>query len=122
MPPEAKIFLVEDDEASRGYIRDVLESGGHRVVAEAKSLKEALASVAAVRDLRVQVAVLDGNLTPGDSSCDDGRKLAAALRAGVPGIRILANSNSENADYGDAVVDQGAERLLEEIISKVNGL
>lgn len=121
MPPEAKIFLSEDDPNLRKVTKRGLEFEGHRVVVEAHDLKTALDGVETARELGVNVAVLDGNLTPRDVSCRDGRMVASALRAAIPGIRIVAFSGSISADYGDVLVDKNDwEDCMDKLIEAVS--
>lgn len=65
------------------------------------------------KELKVDVAVVDGNLGNSDIDCKHGRLIAEALRAAIPSIRIIALSSSEEADYGDIYV---AKHDLRELI------
>ncbi len=51
-----RIMIVDDDPAVRGMLRDILESGGHEVVAEAASGDEALSGY---KELLPDIVIMD---------------------------------------------------------------
>lgn len=125
MSPEyAKIFLAEDDKIEVVNTRWFLkEKGGHEVVLEAKSLEEALDMVPKLLEKGVNIAVVDGNLSPEKHDGEDGAKVAEAIRKQAPGVKIIAYSGG-NYDYGDVYVSKPlgpGERLvkIEEIATKL---
>jgi len=95
----AKVFLTEDDAFQRGIIRGFLETGGHKVILETGDFNEALEMVKRVRELGVDLAVLDGSLRP--QSPRDGEEIAAVLRKEVSGIKIIGLSGLI-VNFGDA--------------------
>jgi len=78
----AKVFLTEDDAYQRGIIRGFLETGGHEVLLETGDFNEALGIVKRVRELGIDLAILDGSLRP--QSPNDGAEIAAVLRKEAP--------------------------------------
>ena len=99
MPRSAKIFLAEDELGGRAWEKEVLEKAGHTVVIEAATLPEALGKVELAKELGVNVAVLDGSLSP--RSPTDGPQIAEALRKAIPGIKIVSFS-ARPVNWGDA--------------------
>lgn len=107
MVEHAKIFYAEDSSMVRRSLKRLLEDVGHEVVIEAETLEDALASIKMAKDLGVRVAIVDGNLSPNDLSCTDGRVLSAALKEAIPNIFIIANSGTGvDPGYGDIVADK----------------
>ncbi len=105
-PDRARVFLVEDNQLQLSSFRFLIERGEHQIVAEAHSLQEALDLVPRLRDLKVDVAVLDGNLSKGKSDGKDGQQVAEEIRQVAPELRIICFSE-QKYDWGDAVVSKG---------------
>jgi CheY-like chemotaxis protein len=101
----ARIFLVEDDGVWRRQARRWLEERGHEVLLEAVDLASALAEVPRLTALRVNVAILDGNLTEKDYSGNDGARIASAIRMSHSNIKVICWSNSASRyGWGDVAV------------------
>jgi len=94
---KAKVFLVEDENALREMEKRFIEMEGHEVVLIACSRQEALDSLVRVKELGVDVAVLDGNLGTGK---DDGPTIARALKGTMAGIKTISFSG-DVVDFGD---------------------
>lgn len=125
MVEHARIFYAEDSSMVRRSLKRLLEDLGHQVVIEAETLEDALANIKTARDLGVRVAIVDGNLSPHDLSCNDGRVLSAALKEAIPNIFIIANSGTGvDPGYGDVVADKlemgTAKLILDSIASLEN--
>lgn len=112
MPKAAKVFLVEDDKNYRGAVRMFLELVGHTIVFEADSLEDALKKIPELTKKGVRVAILDGNLSPHDTSGNDGRRIAVEMRRQTPGIKIIVNSDREY-DFGDVWTGKEIEKLAQ---------
>lgn len=108
-PENARVFLVEDDEWDGWYTEKYLKSGGHLVGLKASTLGEALALVPKLKEERIDVAVVDGNLTRGKRDGADGREVMEAIREQAPSVKIVVYSGG-NYDYGDKQVPKS--RLL----------
>lgn len=122
-PENARVFLVEDDKIGVMRTRWFLtENGGHTIVAEASSLEEALNLIPHLEEKGVNVAVVDGNLSPDDSSGRDGTTVAEEIRKEAPNVKIVAYSG-EKYDYGDVYVPKPhpykKEVKLEEIVKEL---
>lgn len=62
------------------------------MVLQATTFRDALAGTDLLEKLQIDVAVLDGNLTPGEDSGDEGRALLSAIRERAPGVKIVGMS------------------------------
>lgn len=92
MPERARVFVAEDDEQWQIMIEDILNEAGHSVVLKATTLDEALKAAEQFEELKVQVATIDGNLSPDDVSCYDGRALVAAISRFAPDVKTIGMS------------------------------
>ncbi len=89
MVEKANVFIIEDERDWRSTIRGLLEDEGHLVVGEATSKQAALSAVSKFEELGVQIATLDANLDPADTSGKDGQEILAAIRAGAPKVKTI---------------------------------
>jgi hypothetical protein len=57
---------------------------------------------------RVDIAIVDGNLSEGARGCADGKAIAQAIRSHCSGVKIIAYSNATaaQANYGDVYVSK----------------
>src|SRR5262245_46612033 len=76
------ILTVEDEFLISEYLRGILESGGHRVIATFDA-DEAIGVLERLRD--IELVITDVNM-PGSM---DGLRLAAAIRDGWPPIHLI---------------------------------
>ncbi len=91
---KVNVFVVEDEQAWQDAIRELLEAGGHSVVATARSLREALEVVDRLKSLGVGVATIDGNLTRMRRDGNDGRTVLKAIREKAPDVKTIGMSGS----------------------------
>lgn len=91
-PENAKVFVVEDLADWQEGIKGTLETGGHSVVDSARTLKEALDKIPLLEGQGVQVAIIDGNLTEGDTSGRDGQTVLEAIRTHAPSVKTIGLS------------------------------
>lgn len=111
MPKNTKIFLVDDNDIIRTSIKECLEKDGHRISAEAVSLKEAIEKIDYVFHEGITVAILDGSLSPpGSTFKAEGKEISLMLRNKIPHIKIISLS-SHLADWGDKNLVKSAETL-----------
>jgi DNA-binding NarL/FixJ family response regulator len=87
--PEVTVLLADDHVATRRGVRSILESDGFRVVAEADN---AIAAVAAARELSPMVCILDVAMPGG------GIAAAARIRQNVPESRVIMLTVSGSRD------------------------
>lgn len=111
MPPDAKIFLAEDDVDIQTLGKIFLEAEGHRVLITATRsdvLNRRVMEAAARQN--INVAVVDGSLN---------RELAQALKDSFPGVKIV-NCDNRQSLYSQATVEKGSSRdWLQELAKAV---
>lgn len=79
-PERANVCIINDSPGTIRATRFLLEISGHRVVATATTLEEAHAVIPTLENLGVQVVLVDGNLSPNDTSGQDGALIAQEIR------------------------------------------
>jgi len=86
------VLIVDDDDAFRGYVREVLEEGGYRV----RDVADGAAALGAAVSAAASVVVLDVNL-PGLNGYEVCRRLREQLDASL-GIIIVSGDRTESYD------------------------
>lgn len=109
MPPEARVAIIEDNGIIRTFEKKALEKEGHTVVAVAKTKEEAQLLLPRLSHLRVNVILMDGNLSEDDNSGRDGAELTKQAHELNAGITVLGVSGHPDgvvgADYNVNKVD-----------------
>jgi len=90
MPEDASIFLAEDNKVESQIAKATITRGGHRIVAEASTLAEALAAIPYLPSNTI--AVVDANLDASDTSGADGKNIVEALIVHDPKVTIIGYS------------------------------
>ena len=114
-PEKASIFYVEDDEDSFAVTNEFLEMSGHHVTVKATSLKDALAKIPMLTENGVNVAIVDGNLSFGDESGQDGERVALEIKKHNKSITVIGHALSKpinNADV-NSTKHEGSMSLAE---------
>jgi len=117
-PEKAKVFIAEDDDGFREMVIERLEEGEHKVVAFAKTFKEAKELAPRLEELGVQVAILDGNLSPNETEGREGQTILRIIKEKSPRVKTVGIS----AGYIQGVdIDLGKKRIekLVEIVDKI---
>jgi len=97
------VLIVDDHPSFRATARMLLEAEGYRVVGEAP---DGTSAIAAARELRPDVVLLDVNLPD-----IDGFEVAARLTNGN-GPTIVLVSSRDGADFGPLVARSGARGFI----------
>lgn len=97
-----RVGIFEDDESVRGLISDIVAMDGHDIVAEAASMREALEIIAGLGRRALDVAFVDGNLTPGITTGADGAEIARLLRETVGEEVVVVGFSGSNDIPGAA--------------------
>lgn len=115
-PENARVFLIEDSDRIRETIKLRLGLEGHHVVLEAGSVEQAKDEISKAKEIGVQVAVVDGNLSPNDISGKDGTLVAKTIRTELPGVKIVSLSGLPQT-YGDVHLHKDDMRRLGRVIN-----
>ncbi len=115
----AKVAIFEDREELRRLLSNQLVTTGHQVVAEADSLRAAGQVINHLAPGDIDIALLDGNFTPGRLDSGEGRTIARLLRARLgETVRIINISYSEAPIEGaDIQIPKDDLRAIEQDIA-----
>ncbi len=126
MPKEAKVAVFEDDNIWQQRIRELLEEGGHTIVVQEGTLKEALESLERFRELGVNAVVLGGALDCGEKDPNSpendsqiillemgkrGMEIGTVGLSGLSVPRATVDLGKRHASALSAVVDSLLSRL-----------
>lgn len=117
-PEKARVFVAEDDSDWQDMLGEILKDAGHSVVARATNLHDALNTAKRLSSLKVDVAVIDGNLSEDESRGYDGQAVLNAIRQHAPRVRTIGMSGSHVAGTD---VDLGKAKATElgEVVRKL---
>lgn len=116
--PSVRIVLVEDNEVFRDALELLL--GMRDDVEIVASVGDGLAAVAAAKELRPDVVLMDYRMP-----ALDGIQATAQIVAGVPEVAVVALTASADAAERDALVKAGAvaclmkDQELDEIVAAI---
>ncbi len=113
MPPEARVAIIEDKRDFRMIERGLLAEGGHTIVMEIATVWEAQSLIPDLWLSGVQVVILDGNLTPGQTDGSEGRQLAKQIKEAYPDgtIKVVGvTMDRDGVEGADAQVSK--ERMM----------
>ncbi|WP_330317152.1 response regulator transcription factor [Streptomyces platensis] len=112
-----RIVMAEDSSLLREGLVQILTKFGHLVVA---AVDNAPSLIAAVREHRPDLALVDVRLPPGFK--DEGLRAAIALRAEHPGLGVLVLSQYLDADYAAELLEanpSGVGYLLKDRVGDI---
>lgn len=92
MPERARIFVAEDEELQMFVLRHILEAGGHQIVCSAATFGESMRAITSFEELGINVALIDGNLSPASIDGSDGKALIAEIRRVAPAVKLVGIS------------------------------
>lgn len=78
-PERARVAIAEDSTTFIKIIRELLKDSGHEVVAQVSNLPDALELVHKLAELKVDVLLLDGNLTEDEYKGYDAQAILAEM-------------------------------------------
>lgn len=120
-PVEANIFYIDDDLSSMDVGIKLLErKGGHHVVEKANTRAEVLEKIPSLMDKKVDIVVLDGNLTKGDESGRDGEFLAKVIKRSCPNIVVVGHALRQSIQNAD--INSTKKEGLDNLISIITNL
>lgn len=94
-PENAKVIIIDDLPEYSETLQEFLEMDGHQVVGIADSLitgKELIDQLAEEKITKVDVALIDGNLSGHSKNGSDGQFLAGKVREKLPQTTVIAIS------------------------------
>lgn len=102
MPPEAKVFIAEDDRRWQENYARWLPDGGHEVVGTVVSVFDAADVIHGLKDSEVEidVAIVDGNIGFSQEG-QDGAAVVRILRREFPGTKIIGSSQYDDVRGAD---------------------
>lgn len=107
MPPEAKVFIVEDDPSIIGLYKIVLPRAGHTIVSFATDYRGAMEEIDVLEEGEVDVMITDGNLSWGRSDSAEGNAVISRMREAHPKVKIIGISSVPGSLRGaDRVMDK----------------
>lgn len=98
---KAKVGIFEDNKDWHEILTEIVEDNGHSVAASAKSMDEARATIEALEEGSLDVAVVDGNLNPYTSTGADGAEVTRLLREKLGNITVIGFSGSNEVVGAD---------------------
>jgi len=116
--PRLRVVIAEDAAVLRDGLVQLLDSRGFEVLAD---VADAEALLAAVREHRPDVAVVDVRMPP--TRTDEGLRAALELRRDHPELGVLVFSQYIETRYATELLAAGAERvgyLLKDRVTHVN--
>lgn len=116
-PESARIFWVEDDDDYRRTRTEFLEREGHIVVEVASSFDEAVEKIPSLQEKGINVAIVDGNLDPGENSGREGETIAKKIKSEHPSITVIGNSFEK--PIGGVDINCPKVEGIKELVSKV---
>ncbi len=105
----AKVGIFEDDVDWRELLTEIVEDSGHSVAVAVRDMDEARAAIDDLEEGSLDVAIVDGNLNPNESTGADGaeitrllhKKLGAITVIGFSGINQIAGVDHSLSKAGD---------------------
>lgn len=104
---QARVVIIEDSDVMRFAYNASLSVAGHQVVAEATSMTQVHEVLGNLEPGQVDIAIVDGNLTPGARGCDEGARVVELIREMLPEVRAIGASNEQPIRGADINVDKG---------------
>jgi DNA-binding NtrC family response regulator len=98
---KARIIIIEDNPDLRLMCKENLEIRNHKIIGEAGSLSAAQALVDSLNPDDVDIAIVDGNLTPKTDTGDDGEKVTTEIHEKLPGVTVIGWSLSGSVRGAD---------------------
>lgn len=119
----AKVVVIEDQDAWRQMAKDYLEACGHTVVAEAISLNEAFGLVDKIADNEVEadVILLDGNLTQDSIDGKHAQQIAARIKERGVTSKVIGFATMY-MDYYKVKVDADSLKRMNSVAQAIEEL
>ena len=123
-PLGLRIAVFEDDPIDRRDLLSNLDWKGHHVVGIATNVTEAQELIPGLGELGVQVAIVDGNLTPWNKHGEEGRQIIEQIKELFPEIVTIGwgglSLSVSDYDIGKGVGPGPYLATLDSILEKIN--
>lgn len=97
----ARVFIAEDEEEVIKIIEGALIPEGHQVLIRVTSFESAINAIEEAKEKGINVALIDGSLSGEQPDHTHGLRISQALKAAIPGIKIISISGRE-VNWADA--------------------
>ncbi|MFZ5437889.1 MAG: hypothetical protein ACOZAK_02455 [Patescibacteria group bacterium] len=105
-----RIFAAEDQKTWQWTIEKAIEIlEAELVVPIVADFDQAMILIKKLAQLKVDIAIIDGNLTAEEHDGEEGRTMIRAIRASAPAVKIIAYSSaplSMKSEVADAYLDK----------------
>jgi CheY-like chemotaxis protein len=97
-----QVAIFEDDKRSAQILQRLIESYGYQVAVVISTLETALETIPKLQQQGITLALIDGNLSEYDFSCQDGEIIAQKIRNQAPAIKTIGIASDRELDNVDA--------------------
>ncbi len=117
----ARIIIVEDNSMLRTQCRANLEAAKHQVIGEAVSVVGAVRLVddLAEKEEKVDIAVVDGNLSPDSESGADGERVANYIHEKLGSVTVIGWSLDGKVAGADMNVQKHDAWALDAMVKEI---
>lgn len=114
---QARVAVFEDSPDWQRLYETFLADDGHQVVASATSMPEARETIDALEPGDIDVALVDGNISPNARGAFEGDELANLLRIKLGNVTIIGVSNERDIVGADTnIIKTRTPRLINDFI------
>ena len=94
-PEKARVFAVENDDEDFRILESVLQIAGHTIVVRARSVEEVSNVIDKLVRLDIQIATIDGNLSPEGGTGEDGEVIVKSIQERTPQIKTVGMGSND---------------------------
>lgn len=98
---QAKIAIFEDSPLLQDNLATILALENHQVIAQASSMQSAEEIIEELLDGSLDVAIVDGNLSPGAYGCSEGVLIARLLHEKFSAVTVISYSGERDIEGAD---------------------
>lgn len=97
----ARIAIFEDSELLQDNLATILGLEKHHVVARATTMEAAVKTIDALPEASVDIAIVDGNLSPGAYGCTEGVRITGLLHEKFKSVTVIGYSGERDIEGAD---------------------
>jgi len=91
-PQNARLFIAEDNPDWQEMYYDFFENSGHTIVQLATNMSEAEEALPKLAEMGIQVAIIDGDISPFGHEGNEGKYLVREIKRLFPEIKTIGMS------------------------------